>query len=109
MASEGDASGEIPHADDVESDHAAVTDAAPEETVALYCRVSTDDQNLDRQREITYGYATERLGVSLGAIEVYIDKGTGTNIDRRGYRDLMIDLEAERTRLREETKAKADR
>jgi DNA invertase Pin-like site-specific DNA recombinase len=28
------------------------------------------------------------------AIEVYIDKGTETNTDRRGYRDLMVGLEA---------------
>jgi predicted site-specific integrase-resolvase len=94
MASEGDAEGEIPHADDVDSDRSAVTDVAPEETVALYCRVSTDEQNLDRQREVTYEYATERLGVSPSAIEVYIDKGTGTNTDRRGYHDLMTGLEA---------------
>jgi hypothetical protein len=43
MASESDTEREISHADDVEPDRSAVTDAAPEETVALYCRVSTDE------------------------------------------------------------------
>jgi DNA invertase Pin-like site-specific DNA recombinase len=95
MASEGDAEREIPHVDDVniDPDRSAVTDAALEESVALYCRVSTGEQNLDRQRELTYEYATERLGVSPSSIEVYIDKGTGTNTDRRGYCDLMAGLE----------------
>lgn len=93
MASEGDAI--LDDAlDDVEPDRSAVTDAAPEETVALYCRVSTDEQNLDRKRELTYEYATERLGIPSSAIEVYIDKGTETNTDRRGYADLMAGLEA---------------
>jgi DNA invertase Pin-like site-specific DNA recombinase len=93
MASEGDA--DLDDAvDDVGPDRSAVTDAAPEETVALYCRVSTDEQNLDRQREIPYEYATERLGVPPSAIEVYIDKGSGTNTDRRGYADLMASLES---------------
>lgn len=93
MAAEGDASAEAA-LDDVDLDCSVVTDAAPDETVALYCRVNTDEQNLDRQRELTYEYATERLGVFPSAIKVYIDKGTGTNTDRRGYRDLMAGLEA---------------
>ena len=49
---------------------------------------------MDRQHELTYEYATERLGISPSAIEVYIDKGTGTNTDRRGYRNLIAGLEA---------------
>jgi DNA invertase Pin-like site-specific DNA recombinase len=92
MASEGDATLEAAP-DDVEPDRSAVTDAAPEETVALYCRISTDEQNLDRQRELIYEYATERLGLPPSAIEVYIDKGTGTNTDRRGYANLIANLE----------------
>ena len=93
MASEGDTTlDDAPN--DVEPDRSAVTDAAPKETVALYCHVSTDEQNLDRQRELTYEYATERLGVSPSSIEVYIDKGSGTNTDRRGYADLMASLES---------------
>jgi predicted site-specific integrase-resolvase len=49
---------------DVEkADRADATDADLEETVALYVRVSTEDQSLDRQRQLTYDYATDRLGV----------------------------------------------
>ena len=32
-------------------------------TVALYCRVSTEDQSLARQRQRTNEYATDRLGI----------------------------------------------
>ena len=32
-------------------------------TTALYCRVSTADQNLARQRQRTSEYATDRLGI----------------------------------------------
>ena len=71
------------------------TDADPEETVALYIRVSTEDQSLDRQRELTWDYATDRLGVPASAIEVYTDKRSGTNTARSGYADLMADLEAD--------------
>ena len=61
---------------------------------ALYCRVSTADQNLARQRQRTSEYATDRLGVEPSAIEVYIDKQTGTDTDRDGYRELMEAVEA---------------
>ncbi|UPM44863.1 recombinase family protein [Halocatena salina] len=63
------------------------------ETTALYCRVSTADQDLSRQRQITSEYATDRLGVEPAEIELYLDKQTGTNTDRDGYRDLMNDIE----------------
>lgn len=75
-------------------DHENPTAADPEETIALYVRVSTEDQSLDRQRQLTYDYATDRLSVSPAAIEVYTDKRSGTNTDRSGYADLMADLEA---------------
>ena len=55
--------------------------------------MSTEDQSLDRQHQLTYGYATDRLGVSPTAIEVYTDKRSGTNTNRSGYADLMDDLE----------------
>jgi len=64
------------------------------ETVALYCRVSTEEQSLDRQQQLTSDYATERLGTPLSAIEVYADKQTGTNTDRDGYRELMDVVES---------------
>ncbi len=60
---------------------------------ALYCRVSTADQDLSRQRQITSEYATDRLGVEPADIELYLDKQTGTNTDREGYRELMAAIE----------------
>jgi len=61
--------------------------------VGCYVRVSTTDQNLDRQLTSTSDYAQDDLGASLQDIETYRDKNTGTNTDRSGYRDLMADVE----------------
>ena len=61
-------------ADVKESDRADITDADLEKTVALYIRVSTEDQSLDRQRQLTHDYATDRLGVAPSSIEGYTDK-----------------------------------
>jgi DNA invertase Pin-like site-specific DNA recombinase len=61
---------------------------------ALYCRVSTTDQSLARQRKRTSEYATDRLDVEAAAIELYSDKQTGTDTDRDGYRELMEAVEA---------------
>jgi DNA invertase Pin-like site-specific DNA recombinase len=63
------------------------------QTTALYCRVSTSDQSLSRQRQLTSEYATDQLGIELPAIEVYLDKQTGTDTDRGGYRELMEAVE----------------
>jgi DNA invertase Pin-like site-specific DNA recombinase len=62
--------------------------------VACYVRVSTAEQNLDRQLTATSDYAQEELGAELVEIETYQDKSTGTNTDRSGYRQLMTDVEA---------------
>lgn len=62
--------------------------------VACYVRVSTAEQNLDRQLTATSEYAQEDLGAELVEIETYQDKSTGTNTDRSGYRQLMTDVEA---------------
>jgi len=61
--------------------------------IACYCRVSTDDQSLDRQREATVGYAEHNFGADLSDIEFYTDKSTGTDTDRSGFHDLLDDLE----------------
>jgi DNA invertase Pin-like site-specific DNA recombinase len=90
----GDVSKIDAEADVEEADRADLTDVDPEETVALYVRVSTEDQNLDRQQQLTYDYATDRLGVAPSLVQVYADKRSGTNTDRSGYADLMVDLEA---------------
>ncbi len=60
--------------------------------IACYCRVSTDDQSLDRQREATAAYAEHNFGAELGNLEFYTDKSTGTDTDRSGYHDLLDDL-----------------
>jgi DNA invertase Pin-like site-specific DNA recombinase len=75
-----------------EVERADATDVNPEEMIALYVRVSTEDQSLDRQRQLTYDYATDRLGVAAASIQVYTDKRSGTNTDRSGYAGLMADL-----------------
>jgi len=63
-------------------------------SVACYTRVSTADQNLDRQLTATREYAADRLGADLADLEIYRDKSTGTDIDRGGYRSLLADVEA---------------
>jgi DNA invertase Pin-like site-specific DNA recombinase len=64
------------------------------EQTALYCRVSTGDQSLARQRQRTSEYATDALGIDPSVIEVYSDKQTGTDTDRDGYRKLMEAVES---------------
>lgn len=63
-------------------------------TVATYVRVSTTDQNLDRQLEATHNYAVEELGVDPSSIEVYRDKSTGTDVERSGYQTLLDDADS---------------
>jgi len=63
-------------------------------TVAAYVRVSTADQNLDRQLEATHDYAVDELGCDSSSLEVYRDKSTGTDIKRSGYRSLLNDAES---------------
>jgi DNA invertase Pin-like site-specific DNA recombinase len=62
-------------------------------TVAAYVRVSTADQNLDRQLEATHEYAVDELGVESADLEVYRDKSTGTDVERSGYQELISDAE----------------
>lgn len=61
---------------------------------ACYVRVSTEQQNLERQLDSTHEYATEKLGCSLADLEVYRDKSTGTNTARAGYKEMMETVEA---------------
>lgn len=62
--------------------------------VAGYCRVSTDDQSLDRQLESIRDYAEREFDASLAELEIYRDKSTGTNTNRSGYQELMADAAA---------------
>lgn len=61
---------------------------------ALYVRVSTEEQSLDRQKNETWDYATETLDVPASAIVVYEDKGTGRDTQRDGYQELMTNVRA---------------
>ena len=63
-------------------------------SIAAYVRVSTAEQNLDRQLEATHEYAVEELGADPSSIEVYRDKSTGTDIKRSGYQRLLDDVDA---------------
>lgn len=58
--------------------------------IALYLRVSTADQNLDRQLTSTQEYAERELDAT--SWRVYDDKSTGTNVSRDGYQSLMADV-----------------
>ena len=62
--------------------------------IAAYVRVSIAEQNLDRQLEATYEYATKEIGVDPSFIEVYRDKSTGTDVERSGYQRLLDDADA---------------
>lgn len=61
---------------------------------AVYVRVSTEDQNLDRQLQNTHEYATDQLGTDLNEVASYRDKSTGTDTSRSGYQDLMDSVES---------------
>lgn len=56
-------------------------------------RVSTTDQNLDRQVNRTAEYGQDHLGADLDDIVRYQDKSTGTDVDRSGYQEMMTDAE----------------
>lgn len=62
-------------------------------SIACYCRVSTADQNMDRQLEATREYAEAEFDASLADLEVYRDKSTGTNTNRSGYKRMLADAE----------------
>ena len=59
--------------------------------IATYVRVSTSDQNLDRQLTATHEYAVDELDADPNEIETYRDKSTGTNVARSGYQSLLDD------------------
>lgn len=61
--------------------------------IGCYCRVSTEDQSLDRQLESTQDYAERKFDADLGDLRFYRDKSTGTNTDRLDYQQMMADAE----------------
>lgn len=73
----------------------------------IYARVSTEDQDLEHQRDNLWQYATDRLEVAPESIDVLTDKATGTNQRRDGYKELMSRVragEVERVVVREVTR-----
>jgi DNA invertase Pin-like site-specific DNA recombinase len=61
--------------------------------IAVYARVSTDEQSFDRQKEECYEYAVDRLGVAPNEIHFFEDQATGTNTERDAYQELMSAVE----------------
>jgi DNA invertase Pin-like site-specific DNA recombinase len=61
-------------------------------TGRIYARVSTQKQNLDRQREKTFEYVQDNTEYDIGDVEFYSDKSTGTDTDRSDYRQLKDDV-----------------
>ena len=76
-----------PEADAETEPKGSTTDADGE--TAIYARVSTDDQSLDRQKNEAWDYATDTLDVPPSTITVYEDKGTGRDTQRDGFQQLM--------------------
>lgn len=62
-------------------------------TIALYVRVSTEDQSIERQLTSTNEYAERVLNAQPADLRVYRDKSTGTNTNRAGYLKLMEAVE----------------
>jgi DNA invertase Pin-like site-specific DNA recombinase len=60
---------------------------------ACYVRVSTEDQNLERQLNSTKEYAESELDCQLSDLEIFRDKSTGTDTSRSGYRTMMGAIE----------------
>lgn len=60
--------------------------------IGCYCRVSTEDQSLDRQREKTAEYATDNFDVEAQGLQFYMDTSTGTDIARDGYHEMLEDV-----------------
>ncbi|TKX42464.1 resolvase [Halorubrum sp. SD690R] len=62
-------------------------------STACYVRVSTEEQNLERQLQSVQSYAEEKLDTELSDLQIFRDKSTGTDTSRSGYRDMMETLE----------------
>lgn len=59
-------------------------------TLGIYARVSTDDQNIDHQRENLLDYADD---LGYDGVTVYADTSTGTDTARADYQQLLTAVE----------------
>ncbi|MWV64484.1 resolvase [Halorubrum sp. JWXQ-INN 858] len=64
-------------------------------STACYVRVSTEEQNLERQLQSVQSYSEDKLDTVLSDLQIFRDKSTGTDTSRSGYRDMMETLEKE--------------
>lgn len=62
-------------------------------STACYVRVSTEEQNLERQLQSVQSYSEDKLNTELSDLQIFRDKSTGTDTSRSGYRDMMEILE----------------
>lgn len=53
--------------------------------IGCYCRVSTEDQNLDRQLAATSDYAGGRLGAESADFGTHRDRSTGTDTSQSHF------------------------
>ena len=60
---------------------------------ACYVRVSTEEQNSERQLESVQSYAQDALDTELADLQIFRDKSTGTDTSRSGYREIMTTVE----------------
>lgn len=61
--------------------------------IATYNRVSTAEQNLERQLTSTAEYAGDVFDAELSNLSIYKDKSTGTDTDRGDYKEMMTSVE----------------
>lgn len=62
---------------------------------ACYVRVSTEEQNLERQLNSVQSYAKDKFSTDLSDLRIFQNKSTGTDTSRSGYRGMMKLLETE--------------
>lgn len=64
-----------------------------EQPIAIYTRVSTQEQSTNRQLTECSTYAQKEFESGLDQLEIYNDKATGTNTQRKKLKKLLENLE----------------
>lgn len=60
---------------------------------AVYARVSTEEQDLQRQLDETTDYLLSRFDVERGDVEYYKDTGSGGDTQRKAFQELLTAVE----------------